>query len=128
MTDLFIPEHDIHEHRITELVIVHAVGATDLTDPVTRRTVIPQIVELELNRLTTPDEDREWANVRVLGPRRLKSGLPGKDISSLGWEGASRYGCYGATSTRPEWLTTQLSEVLPDGWARHLLDLPSDPA
>lgn len=118
------PPSEYYEHRTTVQLVVPAAGGRDLYDPITRRTVIPETVELELVRLSTPDSDREWAHVTVGGPRRLKSGGHGKPITSLGWE-AAVIESYGGCTCRPLWLADLLVEHMPDGWSRTLLDLPT---
>lgn len=106
-------------------VMFPAAGASDLTDPITRRTLSPASVRLEMVRRETPDEGvREWAHVAVHGPRRLVSGELGREISSFGWQAASVRGSV-LLRPRPEWLTALLVEHRPDGWSASLLDLPA---
>lgn len=114
---------EYYEIRTEVTVIVPASGAKDLTDHYTRRIVIPERVELGLNRIVTPDETREWAYVSVHGPRRLKSGIPGQEISSYGWQDAVTESYDGAPTSRPDWLTTLITEHLPEGWTPVLVDL-----
>ncbi|MEW2463073.1 hypothetical protein AB0872_20515 [Microbacterium sp. NPDC047426] len=108
-------------------VMFPASGASDLTDPITRRTLSPRSVLLELNRKETPNEGvREWAHVAVYGPRRLKSGELGQEISSFHWEDALVEGHSSRpAAVRPEWLTAALAEHLPDDWSPSLLALPT---
>lgn len=111
-------------------VMFPASGASDLYDPITRRTVAPSSVMLELSRRETPDEGvREWAHVAVYGPRRLKSGELGQEISSFHWEQTGVEGSLsGVRVERPEWLTQGLADHLPAGWSRSLLNLPGGAA
>ena len=115
-------EYFYRESRFEEMF--PASGASgDFTDPITRRTLSPASVRLELMRRETPDEGvREWAHVAVYGPRRLKSGELGREISSFGWEKAAVRGSL-LLRDRPEWLTAALAERLPEGWSPRLLDL-----
>ncbi len=115
-----------YERRTTSEVIFPASRGVDLTDPITRRTLRPEWVRLELTRRETPDEGVcEWAHVAVYGPRRLKSGELGKEISSFNWQHASvRANLSDLGEERPEWLTQALAEQLPEGWSRVLLELP----
>ena len=115
-----------YERRTVNEIAFPAARGADLTDPITRRTLSPEWVRLELNRKETPDEGVcEWAHVAVYGPRRLKSGELGREISSFGWESAYVYSSTpGMGETRPEWLTTALAELLPEGWSPALLKLP----
>lgn len=108
-------------------VVFPATGATDdLTDPVTGRTLSPVWVRLELVHKETPDEgERRWAHVSVHGPRRLKSGQLGREISSFGWGSALHPGDPHGLCERPEWLTGLLAEHLPDEWHPSLLELPT---
>jgi hypothetical protein len=111
--------------RTEETIVFSVTGADDLRDPVVCRTVIPESVELRLIRESTPDRTRERAHVTVSGPRRLKSGGPGHEITSTEWEDAQK--CTWATDevvARPDWLTDRLVEHLPEGWPAHLLGLP----
>ncbi len=115
-------------YRKTSVEVMFPVsGASDLTDPITRRTLSPRSVLLELFRKETPDEgEREWAHVAVYGPRRVKSGELGKEISSFHWEAAVIEGHSSRPSTvRPAWLTEALAAHLPDGWDPRLLELPT---
>ncbi|MEV0220805.1 hypothetical protein [Streptomyces sp. NPDC050704] len=111
-------------------VMFPAAGASDLYDPITRRTMAPRSVLLELFRKETPDEgEREWAHVAVYGPRRLKSGELGHEISSFHWQQTRVEGSPNRDSVdRPEWLTDGLAAHLPDGWSRSLLNLPGGAA
>lgn len=120
-----MPEEYFYRQTSVE-VMFPASGASDLTDPITRRTLSPRSVLLELFRKETPDEGvREWAHVAVYGPRRLKSGELGQEISSFHWEHASvRSNLSDLGEARPEWLTAAIAEHLPDGWHPRLLELP----
>lgn len=104
--------------RIEISVAVQSVP--DLQDPITRRTVIPEMVIIYLSR----SEDREWAQVSVHGPRRLKSGSRGLAIDSMGWEKAAIEPLHRAAVERPQWLSHLLTEFRPSGWPATLLDLP----
>ncbi|MEU9436541.1 hypothetical protein [Streptomyces sp. NPDC048252] len=113
--------------RITVLNrVVPVSGKPDLTDPSTGRTIIPAFVELHL-RLDegTPRGIRERAYVSVSGPRRLKSGDPGKQISCFGWEKARNQGARHVID-RPDWLTNVIFELTPEGWSLSLLDLTDE--
>lgn len=111
--------------RATDVTVTFPVsGFADLLDPVTGRTVVPQRVELALSREEgTPDGEKFYASVLVAGPRRLKSGETGREITSLGWHREVVDGPHGR-ELRPEELTKVLEENVPDGWDRSLLDLP----
>ena len=108
----------------TETEVLFPVSGPDLTDPNTGRTVIPERVRMRFNRRFTPAEDggREWASVAVYGPRRLKSGEAGREISSFGWDTTVQYGHHGGMA-RPDWLTQELADHMPDGWAPQLVSL-----
>lgn len=110
------------EHRTVISVCVRVTGEPDLRDPVTKRTVIPASVWIELTRLITPAQTSEWASVNVYGPRRLKSGEPGAEISSFHWQHARNEGHSGYVD-RPAWLTTLIAEYLPEGWSPSLVEL-----
>ncbi|MET7975788.1 hypothetical protein ABZW44_22635 [Streptomyces mirabilis] len=117
-----VPAAAHFERKTTVAIATPAPDAPDLTHPQGTRIVIPQRVELKLTRIETPDGCREWALVSVHGPRRLKSGAPGREISIYGWEASAN--CWGRQSAdRPTWLTRLLADHLPDGWSPHLLDL-----
>ena len=111
---------------VAEIIFPAAGRGSDLNDPITRRSLRAEWVRLELVRKETPDEGAcEWAHVAVYGPRRLKSGALGKEISSFGWESAYVYGSApGTGEARPEWLSAALAEQLPEGWSRALVGLP----
>lgn len=115
-----------YERTTTTEVTFPATRGTDLTDPLTHRTQAPEWVRLELHRADSPDEGvREWAHVAVYGPRRLKSGELGQEISSFNWQHAYVHGAQpGTGETRPGWLTAALVEQLPEGWSPALLELP----
>ncbi|MFJ4828474.1 hypothetical protein ACIP79_00815 [Streptomyces sp. NPDC088747] len=112
------------EHT-TRVDVTFALGdVDDLPHVLGDRVVIPERVALRLRREETPAGMREWAIVGVYGPRRLKSGKPGQEISIHGWDKAVND--WGHVSTRrPDWLTERLAEHLPDGWSPALLELPS---
>ncbi|WP_069630837.1 hypothetical protein [Streptomyces niveus] len=114
---------EFHEIHTEVIVIVPALGASDLTDHFTRRIVIPERVELRAVRIVKPTESREWVSVSVHGPRRLKSGLPGKEISSFGWDSAVVESYDGAPTSRPDWLTALITKHLPEGWSSVLVDV-----
>ena len=111
------------EEKTTVEIMVDVVGEADLHDPVTRRTLAPRQVRLEMHRRVKPGFENEWASVQVYGPRRLKSGELGKSISSFHWEQARNEG-YRTGVDRPEWLTALLVELLPEGWCSSSLELP----
>lgn len=111
------------EEKTTVEIMVAVEGQEDLHDPITRRTVVPAQVRLEMHRRIKPGFTNEWASVQVYGPRRLKSGELGKTISSFNWEQA-RNGGYRVAVYRPEWLTSLLAELLPEGWCSSSLELP----
>lgn len=115
------PDAEYYEIKTDVEFLFPASGASDLTDPVTGRTVIPRTVLIHLFRGVTPDSDREWAQVAVYGPRRLKSGELGREISSFGWESQTQHG--NSLAERPDWLTELLADHLPEGWAPSLLGL-----
>lgn len=116
--------NEVYETRTEITIVIPASGATDLTDPFTGRTVIPHHVELGFHHILTPDEDRRWAHVTVRGPRRLKSGEPGHEISTHGWHAADPRSGYPAPAYRPDWLTQLLVDHLPEGWHPSLVELP----
>ena len=120
-----MPQEYVYRKTSIE-VMFPASGASDLTDPITRRTLSPRTVLVEFFRKETPDEgEREWAHVVVYGPRRLKSGELGQEISSFHWEAAVIVGHSSRPSVaRPEWLTHSLADHLPTGWSPSLLELP----
>jgi hypothetical protein len=121
------PDIEYHEIKTEVEVLFPASGAADLTDTVTGRTVIPETILLHLYRSVTPEQDggREWAHVAVYGPRRLKDGTAGREISSFGWQSPNGLGP--TYVDRPEWLTQALADHLPDGWNPRLLGLPGAP-
>jgi len=121
-----VPEEYFYRKTSFE-VMFPASGASDLTDPITRRTLSPRSVLVEFFRKETPDEgEREWAHVAVYGPRRLKSGELGHEISSFHWEASFVEGHSSRPGvTRPEWLTQALADHLPNGWNPSLLALPA---
>ncbi|MCX5202410.1 hypothetical protein OG897_13255 [Streptomyces sp. NBC_00237] len=100
--------------------------APDLHDPITGRSLSPVRVDLELLRHETPERGvRESAFVAVFGPRRLKSGKLGAEISSFHWNhDRVRRHLSDLGGERPEWLTAELAEHLPEGWDSALLHLP----
>jgi len=115
---------DVEYYSIkTETEVLFPVSGPDLTDTVTKRVVIPERVLISLHREFTPEQDggREWVHVAVYGPRRLKSGEAGHEISSFGWESTNGLGP--TYVSRPDWLTQELADHLPDGWSPHLLGL-----
>lgn len=122
MSDLLLPDTFTLVTVVQRAVPV--TGRSDLTDPITGRTVIPALVELHLRREEgVPGGVRERAYVAVTGPRRLKSRAAGQRISSGGWQQARGDG-YRSGAIRPDWLTDVLVELLPDGWNPALVDLP----
>lgn len=122
MSELLLPTSFT---RVT--VLQRAVPVTDrpdLPDPVTGRIVIPALVEMRLRcDEGTPGGTYEYASVGVTGPRRLKSGRAGHRITSLGWHHAHG-DHFRPGAIRPDWLTSLLTELLPDGWSPALLELP----
>lgn len=116
------PDAEYHEIK-TEVEVLFPVSGPDLTDTVTGRTIIPERVLISLNRRFTPEEDsgREWAHVAVYGPRRLKSGAAGREISSFGWQSPNGLGP--TYVDRPEWLTREIADHMPEGWSPSLLGL-----
>jgi hypothetical protein len=116
---------DVEYYEVTTTTeVLFPVSGPDLTDPITGRTVIPQRVLLRLSRRFTPEEDggREWASVAVYGPRRLKSGEAGREISSFGWASSMQHGNHGGMF-RPDWLTEELVDHMPEGWSPYLIDV-----
>lgn len=118
----FLP--DVYS-RATKVTIARPVsGAEALTDPSNGRVVIPARVEIVLTLVEGTERGQyAYAYVAVIGPRRLKSGALGKPITTIGWEEQRNEGPRGYVA-RPAWLTALLSDSLPAGWDRHLLDLP----
>jgi hypothetical protein len=116
------PDAEYCEIKTEVEILFPASGGSDLRDPVTGRTVIPETVLIHLYRSETPDEEREWASVHVCGPRRLKDGTAGREISSFGWGSAVQHGNPG-NAQRPDWLTALLAEQLPEDWNPALLGL-----
>ncbi|MGN7135464.1 hypothetical protein [Streptomyces pseudogriseolus] len=114
--------------RATDVTItVPVTGFADLMDPNTGYTVIPARVEIDLtHEEDTPNGDKLYAAVTVIGPRRLKSGEPGRQITSLGWRCAVVEGRHGRVE-RPKELSEVLERHFPDGWDRSLVDLPDRP-
>ncbi|WP_329390061.1 hypothetical protein [Streptomyces sp. NBC_01716] len=121
MTIHFLPDVFTRASKVT--VVVPVSGKDALTDPSNSRVVFPARVEITL-QLTEGTErgDRTFAYVAVIGPRRLKSGVAGKPITTTGWESARNDGRRGHVA-RPDWLTQLLTEHLPMGWDQSLLDL-----
>ncbi|MEV5347129.1 hypothetical protein [Streptomyces achromogenes] len=117
----FLPERFA---RVTQTDVVGPVyGRLDLLDPSTGRTLIPALVQLHLRRTEgAPSGDREYAMVSVSGPRRLKSGSEGRQITCFGWEKARNSGAR-AVVDRPEWLTLTICGLLPEGWSLSLVDM-----
>ncbi|MFF2184626.1 hypothetical protein [Streptomyces sp. NPDC058155] len=111
--------------RVTKMTIVVPVGAvSDLPAPGREPTVIPARIEMWLTREEgTPRGIRESAYVSVVGPRRLKSGAPGKEISTGGWESARNEHWRGGHVDRPEWLTELIAANWPEGWPDSLVEL-----
>lgn len=120
----FLPERFI---RVTQTdVVVPVSGRPDLTDPSTGRVIIPAFVQLHLRRdVGTPRGDRETAMVSVSGPRRLKSGAAGKEITCFGWDRARNNGSRGQVD-RPEWLAAVVSGLMPQGWPLYLVEIHDD--
>ena len=113
--------------RITQAIVTVPVkDKPDLHEPQPRGTwltVIPTRVRIAL----TQEEgrsggDRAYALVFVYGPRRLKSGAVGKEITTTGWE-ASRIEGKNCFIDRPDWLTKVIAENLPRGWDPALVGL-----
>lgn len=92
--------------RVTEQIIAVPVkGQQDITDPMTRRVLLPERVEISVRRDEgTERGDRVRTYVAVYGPRRLKSGEYGKGICSTGWENERNEGLHGYVP-RPQWLS-----------------------
>ena len=126
MSIYFLPDEYSRVTQTTVVVPVTVPSRDALTDPSNGRVVLPARVEITL-RLDegTPRGDRATAYVAVVGPRRLKSGAVGKPLTVIGWEKARNEGPLGYVS-RPDWLTTVLTENLPDGWDPALLELTAD--
>lgn len=122
MSDLLLPTSFT---RVTALQrAVPVTGRPDLTDPTTGRIVIPALVEIHLRcDEGVPGGTHEYASVSVTGPRRLKSGRAGHQITSLGWQHAHG-DHYRPGAVRPDWLAQVLVELLPEDWNPALLDLP----
>jgi hypothetical protein len=115
---------DAEYHQIeTKTEVLFPLHGPDLTDTVTGRTVIPERALISLYRRITPEQDggREWGHVAVYGPRRLKDGTAGHEISSFGWESTNGLGP--TYVDRPEWLTQAIADNLPEGWNPRLLGL-----
>ncbi|MEU1433968.1 hypothetical protein ABZ438_07705 [Streptomyces sp. NPDC005786] len=110
------------ERREVVSILVPVTEVPDLLDPVTRRTVAPATVFIELSRTVRPNREHTNATVHVYGPRRLKSGELGKEISSFNWQTARNEG-FRAGVDRPDWLTAVIAEHLPEGWAPKLVEL-----
>lgn len=119
------PDAEYHEIKTEVGVSFPASGASDLADCWNGRTVIPETIRISLIRVQTPDETREWAYVAVSGPRRLKSGAQGAEIESNGWEDAFPPAKGHTVATRPDWLTREIADHLPEGWGPALLGLKS---
>ncbi|MFJ5090015.1 hypothetical protein [Streptomyces sp. NPDC088674] len=101
-------------------VTVEVSDVPDLFDPITRRTLAPSQVRIDLRRA----DDRNRAHVTVLGPRRLKSGELGQPITSIGWERTAIESLFSQPTERPTWLTNLLAEYLPGGWSTTLVGIP----
>ncbi|MFF9175919.1 hypothetical protein [Streptomyces sp. NPDC014793] len=110
--------------RITVVdVVVPVSDKPDLLDPSTGRTIIPAFVEVSLRRNQgVPTGDRESAYVSVAGPRRLKSGAAGKQISCYGWDQARNRGARHVVE-RPDWLSLVIFDLWPGGWPLSLVEL-----
>lgn len=111
--------------RATRITVVVPVSTKpDLYDPGCRVTVIPSRVALNLYRNEGTEKGRrEYAQVSVSGPRRLKSGEAGKEIITNGWESSVNMSWRGSSVERPDWLTLTLAENIPHGWDPSLLGL-----
>ncbi|WPO70259.1 hypothetical protein [Streptomyces sp. KN37] len=120
----FLPEKF---SRVTQIdVVVPVSDQPDLTDPATGRAVVPAFVQLHLRRdAGMPKGDREYAVVSVSGPRRLKSGDIGKEVTTFGWERARNNGRHGDVD-RPDWLATVVSGLMPGGWPLQLVELTAN--
>lgn len=120
----FLPERF---SRVTQTdLVVPVTGRPDLMDPSTGRVIIPAFVQLHLRRNEgVPTGDREYAMVSVSGPRRLKSGGAGKQITSFGWDRARNRGARGHVD-RPDWLAVTIFGLLPTGWPMRLVELTDD--
>ncbi|MFD8226868.1 hypothetical protein ACFV16_22150 [Streptomyces massasporeus] len=126
MTIDFLPDEYSRVTQTTVVVPAVRPSSDALTDPSNGHVVLPARVEITLRLdVGTPRGDRATAYVAVTGPRRLKSGAVGKPITTIGWEKARNEGPRGYV-VRPDWLTTVLSENLPDGWDPALLELADD--
>ncbi|MFD5491532.1 hypothetical protein ACFWH4_00985 [Streptomyces sp. NPDC127091] len=120
----FLPDEYSRATRTT--VVVPVSGKDALTDPSNGRVMLPARVEITLMLFEgTPRGDRAFAYVALIGPRRLKSGVAGKPITSTGWQKTSNEGPRGY-AIRPAWLTNLLADYLPMGWDPALLDLPEE--
>lgn len=110
----------------TVTVVALVRDVPDLADAVSpSRVVIPERVILRLTRTVQSDSWTEQASVSVLGPRRLKSGKPGREISADGWEDTVPLR-RNPDAVRPDWLTSVITEWLPVGWNTDLVDLSED--
>lgn len=112
MTIHFLP--DTYTRATQTTVIVPVTGVPDLTDPSNGRTVIPARVELIVTRFEgTPDGGRQSTYVAVIGPRRLKSGAPGREITTTGWQNERNKSWRGTVAERPDWLSKLVTEHQP---------------
>ncbi|MEU2730062.1 hypothetical protein ABZ650_20330 [Streptomyces griseoviridis] len=124
MTIHFLPESYVRAIGLD--IVVPVSGCPDLMDPSNRRIVIPARVEMHFRRDEgTPRGDREYVYVCVVGPRRLKSGEPGKPIASTGWERSRVEGRWGYVD-RPDWLTGLIAAQFPKGWSASLAELEAE--
>ncbi|MFJ8006150.1 hypothetical protein [Streptomyces fagopyri] len=113
--------------RVTAVDLVVPVrGKPDLVDPTNGFVVVPAFVELHLRRDEgLPAGDREYAYASVSGPRRLKSGVEGKSIRTVGWERPRNRGVR-RTVARPPWLAQELYDLMPAGWSMRLVSLTDE--
>lgn len=126
MTIHFLPDQYTRATSADIAVPAERPSRDALTDPSDGHVVIPARVEIHLTRIEgTERGDRYHAYVAVIGPRRLKSGAVGKQITTVGWERSRNDGPRGYVD-RPDWLTALLAEHLPAGWNPALLDLPTE--
>lgn len=110
MTIDFLPEQFDRATQTT--IVIPVTGRPDLGDPSNGRVLIPAHVEIYVKQIEGGPSARIFTSVGVTGPRRLKSGSPGKPITSFGWDRVRNDGRHGYVD-RPDWLTAVLAEHMP---------------
>jgi hypothetical protein len=106
-----MPTHLATETRVITLTVS---DMPDLPSWDGKLHIIPATVEITY-RWEHPDHRDDWyqpgqVRITVTGPRRLKSGGAGQQITSVFHEHGGR--------PRPDWLTELVNQHMPEGWNR----------